>query len=71
MLTHCFDPSSCPVCLFGITGASAMNSYVAPAKPKPAIPTQSLNQGFKYEPSYDTDIRRLFKRVREDYEAAP
>ena len=68
MLTHCFDPSSCPVCLFG---ESAMNSYVAPSKPKPALPTQTLKQGFSYEPSYDTDIRRLFQRVRDGYEAAP
>ena len=49
----------------------ALNSFAQARQRKPAIPTRSLKQGFKYEPSWDTDIRRLFQRVRDGYEAAP
>lgn len=36
-----------------------------------AIPSQSLLQGKKYTPSYKTDIRRLFKQVKQEQKKGP
>lgn len=35
---------------------------------KPVFPTKTLLQGAQYTPSHKTDIRKMFERVRKDYQ---